>query len=61
MDAKELLLKMQKICRENAHCKSCPLEKLLRYGDKCNLIDIDLDSIDSLIDIVENYKLEEEE
>jgi hypothetical protein len=60
MDAKEFIIKSQKICRENAHCKSCPLEKSLRDGDRCNLIDIDLTSIDLMITIVENYKLEEE-
>ena len=57
MDAKEFVIKIQKICREN-RCKNCPL----RNYDCGNPIHIysDESCADQVIKIVENYKLEEE-
>lgn len=54
MDAKEFLQKAQKICKKNK-CENCPLYD----GDNCALLDRP-DAIDSVLDFVDNYKLEME-
>ena len=53
MDAKEYLLKVERICRMGNGCDNCPLSN---YACGYPMIE---NEIDELITIVENYKLEE--
>jgi hypothetical protein len=54
MNTKEFFVKIQKICGEHDSCVNCPLRK---HVDKC--VDFLRDGMNDVIDIVENYKLEE--
>jgi hypothetical protein len=55
MDAKEFLLKVQIICSENKHCKSCPLNCFT----SCGYSRVKLNEMDDLIEIIENYNVKE--